>query len=290
MTDWWTTPYPKASAPAYKGELPRPLYPPDVQGYDPSTGGPDVTAYKRGISRGGRWPWTTFDDAYSNNFAHGKAGGNVGDSGVEGFQRQMGIQPSGNIGQATMEAISLAKIPQGLPNAGQPLLDGPAVQMLEDAAKMEHSDSNTDKIRKLITEFCQKAEANEDNWHYSQNRPIDISVDPSASSVNSDCSGLVIQAYNYAKRKSGLAVPDPAKQGWSGFGNTDLYEDDHPTVSNGSYLVGDLAHYKGHVCICRKAGNSSSAIWTSHGQEAGPDPVNLYYRTDFRKVVRPPLL
>lgn len=150
------------------------------------------------------------------------------------------------------------------------------------------------KIRAAITDFCLKAEANEDAWHYSQARPIDVSVNPSASYVRSDCSGYVIQSYYAARVKTGLNVPDPAKQGWSGYGNTREYEDDHPTVGNGQYLVGDLAHYgvssSSHVALCRRAGTSSTAVWSSHGTEAGPVPVSLFYGPPLLKVVRPPLL
>ena len=35
---------------------------------------PDVVAYKRTVSRAGRWPWQPFDDSYSNAFAHGTSG------------------------------------------------------------------------------------------------------------------------------------------------------------------------------------------------------------------------
>jgi len=75
---------------------------------------------------------------------------------------------------------------------------------------------------------------------------------------------------------------------YSDSGNTNT-EDDHPKVTDGRYDVGDLAHYDGHVTICRKAGDASRAVWTSHGEEADPEPRALHYRPDFRFVVRPPL-
>jgi hypothetical protein len=110
-------------------------------------------------------------------------------------------------------------------------------------------------------------------------------VNPSGSSIRSDCSGSVIQAVHYAKQKTELAVSDPSKQNWSGYGNTDLYEDDWPTVS-GSYDVGDLAHYQGHVTLCIKAGDWNASEWWSFGSEP-PGRRKLSYRSDFRKVVRP---
>jgi cell wall-associated NlpC family hydrolase len=143
-------------------------------------------------------------------------------------------------------------------------------------------------VRDAIIGFCEAGLANPNGWNYSQNRPVDVSVNPTGQ-VTSDCSGSVLQAFYAARQQTGLEVPDPAKQGWSGYGNTDLYEDDHPTVTSGQYLVGDLAHYQGHVTLCIRAGDSSTSSWWSFGSEP-PSRRNLYYRSDFRKVVRPPLV
>jgi len=296
--NWHKKGYPENPEPP-SVSFPRPLFPPDSKQLrkTPSSHGPDVLAYKRALARAQRWlPWnpTGWDDSYSDAFAHGTGTGGVDDSGVAGFQGQMGIKPTGWVGESTFEALrtSLAPNKPGIPHAGKPLFDAECIRLLELAAEQfAESPPDVDDIRAAIAEFCEKAEANEANWHYSQNRPIKpVDVDPSGSSITSDCSGFVIQAYRYALKKTGLAVPDPAKQNWSGWGNTDQYEDDHPQVTDGQYQVGDLAHYRGHVTICRKAGDASRAVWTSHGQESGPDPRALHYRSDFRFVVRPPLL
>src|SRR6266576_3847392 len=132
MTEWWEEAYPTAAKLAVKG-FPRPLYPPDSSAYDPSIDGPDVEAYKRTISRAGRWQWQTFDQAYSNLFAHGKAGGMVGDSGVEGIQRQMGIQSTGNVGKDTFDCLRSIVIPDGLDNAGQMAMDARSVELINAA-------------------------------------------------------------------------------------------------------------------------------------------------------------
>jgi len=68
-----------------------------------------------------------------NAFSHGKGTGNVGDSGVEGFQRQMKIDATGWIGQKTFNTLCSARIPDGLPNAGQPLLDANACNLIAEA-------------------------------------------------------------------------------------------------------------------------------------------------------------
>jgi len=117
---------------AVKG-FPRPLYPPDAKGYDPSPEGSDVEAYKRTISRLGRWEWTKFDQAFSNAFSHGKPGGQVKDSGVAGFQRQQKTQPTGFVGQDTFNGLRSALIPQGLPHAGEHGMDATAVRLINDA-------------------------------------------------------------------------------------------------------------------------------------------------------------
>jgi CHAP domain len=119
--------------------FPRPLYPPDAntKGKTPSPNGPDAEAYKRAMWRGGRWPGpaSNFDRTFSNAFSHGKSG-NVSESGIAGFQRQTGLDDSGWIGQQTFEKICASRIPGGLPNAGQPLLDVQAQNLLAEAYTM----------------------------------------------------------------------------------------------------------------------------------------------------------
>jgi hypothetical protein len=126
--------YPGAPPPGGLIPLARPLYPPDAnrQGKKPSSNGPDVEAIKRGISRGGRWPWQNFDQAWSNGFAHG-SGPDVIDSGVAGFQRQMDIDDTGWWGTKSNNALQYALIPDGLPHAGEHLLDDTARNLLRQA-------------------------------------------------------------------------------------------------------------------------------------------------------------
>lgn len=140
MTGWEDRAYP--GGPMIGPPWPRPLYPPDAApGHTPSADGPDVLALKRALWRGGRWegPASRFDDSYSNAIAHGKTGGAVADSGTAGFQRAQGIQPTGWVGvgaNQTANAIRSARIPAGLPNAGQPLLDATAVALVEEAIQL----------------------------------------------------------------------------------------------------------------------------------------------------------
>jgi peptidoglycan hydrolase-like protein with peptidoglycan-binding domain len=257
------------------GPFKRPLYPPSHDS-GPVPDGDDISAVKRAVSRAGFFPWQTFDDAYNEAIADG----------VKQFQKKNGIKATGNYGSSTHDRLRQTKVPQGKPNAGLAVFDDTAAKLYKGYKVPPPAPTKgIEDVRAFITEFCMKGLGNTGAWNYSQSRPVTIDVNPSGSSIRSDCSGSVIQAVYYAKKKTGLPVQDPAQQGWSGYGNTDLHEDDWPTVS-GSYQVGDLAHYQGHVTLCMKAGDWSSSDWWSFGSEP-PTKRKLNYRTDFRKVVRP---
>jgi len=117
--------------------FPRPIYPPDAnkQGKEPSEDGADIEAYKRTVWRAGRWPGpaSAFDRTFSNAFSHGKAGGNVADSGIAGIQRQQKLDPSGWVGEKTFNTLRSIKIPKGLPNAGQMAMDVTAANLIAEA-------------------------------------------------------------------------------------------------------------------------------------------------------------
>jgi hypothetical protein len=114
--------------------FPRPLYPPDAApGHKHSVDGPDVEAYKRTVSRAGRWVWQAFDQDFSNNFSHGKSG-NVPDTGIAGIQRQQNMEPdSGWVGEQTFNTLRSIRIPEGLPHSGEPAMDARAVELINAA-------------------------------------------------------------------------------------------------------------------------------------------------------------
>jgi len=256
------------------GPFKRPLYPPSHD-KGPVPNGADVEAVKRAISRAGFFPWQEFDRAYNEKISDA----------VKDFQKANGLDSTGNYGEATHNKLKSKNVPSGKPNAGEDVFDKTAADLYK-GYKPPPDTSDEDKVRKYLTEFCERA-INEP-WDYSQNRAIDVTVDPDDDNVDSDCSGSVIQAYNYAKRKSGINVPDPSKYGYAGWGNTWDDEDGHPKVTNGQFRVGDLAHYDGHVCLCFHAGNADTSDWFSFGSEP-PSKRKLHYRTDFKFVVRPPM-
>jgi hypothetical protein len=133
--------------------FPRPLYPPD-HSKGPSENGPDVEAYKIIAWYFGRWATKDgkpqanpgFDGAYSNAFAHGK-GSNVGDSGIQGIQRQAELDDAnGVLGHRTFDILIYQRIPQGLPNAGKfPLLiNKKAANLLSEAYQRFHKEPEDD--------------------------------------------------------------------------------------------------------------------------------------------------
>jgi hypothetical protein len=132
MANWWEKGYPGGPMVEVKG-FPRALYPPDANkhGKKPSSDGPDVVAYKRTVSRAGRWPWQTFDDTYSNGFAHGRS--NVSETGMAGVQRQGDLDDTGWVGKNTFNLLRSIRIPEGLPHAGEPAMDAKAVDLINKA-------------------------------------------------------------------------------------------------------------------------------------------------------------
>ena len=134
MGDWWEAAYVYDIGRAAFVAFPRPLYPPDDPD-GPVVEGPDVKAVKRAVSRLGRWPWQTFDGAYSNGFAHGTSG-NVKDTGVTGVQRQAKIaNPSGAMGERTYDVLLYVRVPDGLAAAGEFAFDATAIELLKQAEK-----------------------------------------------------------------------------------------------------------------------------------------------------------
>src|SRR5262245_46754403 len=191
--------------------------------------GPDIVAYKRAISRGGRWPWQAFDDTMSKSFANGKSGGAVSDSGVKGFQRQADLDDDGQIGEHTFDELRTALVPFGLPHAGEPLFDQTAINMLKDASSNPPPASGG---AAALTDYCKRSIACEPKIHYSQARPMThLGVAPEEG-FTADCSGHSTSSYYWAD------WPDPNKCAYNGSGWTGTLVS-NPKVSGASYQVGD---------------------------------------------------
>lgn len=133
---WWEQPFKGGKMIELPG-FPGPLYPPDAKekGKTPALNGPAAIALKRVVARLGRWEWNPdgWDDSYSNDFAHGRDGGNVAESGVAGVQRQAKIDGNGWVDEETFNLLRSIKIPEGLPHAGEMAMDSVARKLLEEA-------------------------------------------------------------------------------------------------------------------------------------------------------------
>lgn len=287
---WYSKPYPKGKAvgPAH---LPREIKPPSKNG-GVVMSGPDCLAMKRIASKAQRWmPWapSQWDNRYNEQIAMGKGTGLVGDTGMRGIQRQEGHTQDGIVDDEWYQVLRKIRIPTG-PNQGDPIIDSTCVKLFAQAAYEFSEDAKLDKIREAMRDFILIAEANEAVWHYTQARPFTgIGADPATTHFN-DCSSYVILVYYAARKATGISIPDPSGYRYGGYGNTWDDLDGHSRVTSGNYLIGDLAHYDGHVTICKKGGSADTSQWSSFGQEAGPNEEKLYYRPDFIKVVRPKLL
>lgn len=291
---WSDNPYPGGSMVKVNG-FPRKL---DIE-KAPLKPGPDVTAYQRTVSRAGRWKWGEFSDDFTVEFARGVPGAAdpVLWSGVAGVQGQSegDIAVSGIIGEKTFNYLRSIRIPNGLPHAGQAAMDQTAVNLINQAfAKFKKLPANAETVKKAIADYCRRSIANEPKLHYQQRRPMKCLGIAPEQGFTADCSEHSTAAYFWAKEETGIAVPDPNGEGYSGYGYTGTLVD-NPRVS-GSYQVGDLAIYGSssgsteHVATCYVAGDSASSVWCSHGSEAAPYAVKLHYRSDLYCVVRPGLL
>lgn len=146
------------------------------------------------------------------------------------------------------------------------------------------------KVRTTITNFCLRAEQNQLRWHYSQQRPYHgLNVAPEDWHV-ADCSAYVALVYNWTMHHTAIYLADPLGENYSGYGYTDTQLEwlrRHGTPApDGKYLVGDMVIYghsdwnTTHTAICRKAGGDTTALWSSHGNENGPQAVRLHYHPD----------
>jgi hypothetical protein len=163
MSDWWEEPYRGGPMVAVKG-FPRPLYPPDAAPeHKASVDGPDVEAYKRTVSRAGRWVWQAFDQSFSNGFSHGK-GPNVEDTGIAGVQRQQNLDPTGFVGKNTFNLLRSIRCPKG-PHEGEMAMDARSVELINAAwdkfggkepSSSPSSSSADARLRKAIAEIGNK--------------------------------------------------------------------------------------------------------------------------------------
>ena len=154
-------------------------------------------------------------------------------------------------------------------------------------------------VRESIAVYCAAAVANEPNIHYSRQRPFRYYDHIGVGFVVLDCSGFVGNVFWNAMHDTHVYLHDVCDYRYTGYGNTSSIEaflrrqGKRVTEANG-YLVGDVARWgvgnHAHTAVCSKAGSASAAVFTSHGREAGPNPVKLGYRSDLIGTWRHPAL
>lgn len=270
---------------------------------DPKDRGPDkslyVIALKRALVRWAgntgalKWPeGGNFNATYNLALEHD----------VALFKKKKGIKTPGSVwGGAAHEAL-LAAIRGGGArkpySPEQPALDRVAIELMEEAWDLKHPGvRDLKKVRAALAGYLEAMEANDPIWHYLQRRPTpNMGVAPSAGGRD-DCSALAITAYYWCRRNTGIIVPDSTGYHYTGYGNTvSCYytNKDRKLGLSTTFEVGDEGVYgpyaSRHMVICRKRGTADTAVWTSHGSEAGPYPVRVLYRDDLWAIVRPPLL
>lgn len=246
--------------------------------------GPTAEALARMLARMGFLPWGDFDQPF----------GPIKEKALKEFQKSVKLDDDGIYDKPVWTAARKAIVPKGRPHEGEYAFDLYARKLIQDEYGLSTPSGQLSTFRTYFVEFCNAAIANEDDWHYSQNRPFKLNINPSATYVESDCSAFGVQAADYARRKADLmeVILDPAQQRWSGYGNTDLHEDNWPRIG-APFRVGDIAHFHSsrHVVWCIKPGTFSTAEWVSHGSERGPERIVLttYYRfpEEYMYTVRP---
>lgn len=251
--------------------------------------GPTAEALKRFFGRIGKLEWGDYDQHYNRVLWD-----LVADLKIRQGIRTKEQPRDGSYGKEVWEHIRTRRVPSG-PHKGEYALDPYSRKIVQDEAGLIATSTEMAKVQYYISEWWRIAIAHASIWHYSQKRPFDPTVAPDRGGWN-DCSAAVVQAFRYAQDKSGIVVPDPAIQNYSGYGNTDYYEDNWPKIGS-PFRVGDLAHFHSerHVICCIKPGTFETAEWGSNGSERAPEliaPLTRYYRfpSEFMFVVRPALL
>lgn len=247
--------------------------------------GPTAEACKRFFGRLGYIDWNDYDQHWNII---------VGDA-MKKYKKKHGLPEDPSYGKLVWAKMRNQKVPDGRPHEGEYCFDFPARKLVQDEAKITSDSDEEALVQYYIREYWLAAIRNNPNYSYTQNRPFKVDMNPADKYAKGDCSATPVQALRYAAGKSGIVVVDPAMQNFSGYGNTDWYEDDWPKIGS-PFRIGDLAHFHSsrHVIQCIKEGNIDTAEWGSHGWEGSPELVRLRsynrYPDEFMFVVRPKLV
>jgi hypothetical protein len=164
---------------------------------------------------------------------------------------------------------------------------------------MSLTPTQKEHFREQLADFCSLAESYEARWAYSQRRPYTgLGASPTTWHTD-DCSSYVALAFWWAGHHSGSPAADPLGMHYSGWGYTGsayAFLKAHNAPKD-KYRIGDIAIYGTtwdtvHMTVCRKAGTGTTAIWSSHGQQSGPEPRQpvTYHSHPLLGVYRHPAL
>ena len=152
-------------------------------------------------------------------------------------------------------------------------------------------------FKEEIEHFCKLAEQYETRWHYTQRRPYTGLGTAPQTFHSDDCSSYVALVFYWAAKHTGVGAHDPLNFNYSGYGNTQSAVEwlDEYAINPKNYRRGDIAIYgtrsrTKHMTVCRGYGSPAKSVWSSFGQEAGPQKVTLHYRTDLVGTYRHPAL
>lgn len=143
--------------------------------------------------------------------------------------------------------------------------------------------------RKTQALFFAVAEEYRLRWDYTQQRLYTGLGVPPDEHHAADCSSYAALGANWAMHRTGVYLADPLGRDYNGSGNTGsllAFVGAYP-VNPGKYMVGDYALFGAshaateHVSICRKAGTTATAIFSSNGHQSwvferdAPEPITL---------------
>lgn len=162
---------------------------------------------------------------------------------------------------------------------------------------MALSPTQKEAARFIIRRYLERCEDTRSSKHYSQHRPMTHLGKSPSLEWTADCSGYATGAFRWADLMMNIKINDPngPQFNYNGFGFTGTLlaaNRQRRVPLDQKFFVGDMALYgpslsnTTHVVICRRNGNSMTALWSSHGSEKGPYPVYLMYRKDLLCVVR----
>lgn len=245
----------------------RPLYGSPHQ----SKPGADVVAVARALSRAGHLKW---QDPFSPAFNAAKV------KAVKEFQHSAHIQPTGNYGHLTHQALVATR---AVDHPGEWAFDAYSASIMHAAATQKSpARKAADALFAAASYWIQQRS----RIHYAEVRPFPL-VKPPALPGTTDCSGFVTACFYAA------GAPDPNGRGYDGLGYTGTLVGRGQRVTESQARPFSLVFY-GHTTHPSPAFPPGSpthvALYlgggyvASHGSEPGPLKLPIRYRGDVNQI------